>query len=65
MFESKWDDDTVTDFTRGEDRLDFSAAGLGFGQLSISSSGGDTIVFHKGASVLLAGVGDLVQSDFI
>jgi len=65
VFASKWGDDTITDFTRGEDLLDFSAAGLSFDQLSISSSGGDTIVFHKGATVLLAGVTDLDQSDFI
>lgn len=65
VFESKWGDDTITDFARGEDLLDFSSAGLSFDQLTISSSGEDTIVFHKGATVLLAGVTDLDQSDFL
>ncbi|HSF95138.1 MAG TPA: Ig-like domain-containing protein [Thermohalobaculum sp.] len=64
-FGSKWGDDIVTDFTRGEDRLDFSAAGIGFEQLTISVSGADTILFYKGDTVLLAGVTDLDQSDFI
>lgn len=65
VFANRSGDDTITDFTRGEDLLDFNAAGLSFDQLSISSSGGDTTIFHKGDTILLAAVDDLDQSDFL
>ncbi|MCL5775929.1 tandem-95 repeat protein [Limibaculum sp. FT325] len=65
QFAANWGDDVIADFTRGEDLLDFSLAGLGFGDLTITSSGGDTILSHGADSVVLEGVSSLGQGDFV
>jgi hypothetical protein len=55
----------VTDFRHGIDTLDFSAAGLHFADLTITHSGGDTIVSHGSDSVQLLGVTTVDASDFV
>ncbi len=39
-----WGNDSVTDFTNGEDLLDFSALGLDFGDFSVEQVGNDTVL---------------------
>jgi VCBS repeat-containing protein len=63
-FTANWGHDTITDFVRGEDRLDFSEAGLTFADLNITSSGGDTLISSLGDSVTLQGVSTISESDF-
>jgi Ca2+-binding RTX toxin-like protein len=56
VFASNWGNDTITDFTPGEDLLDFSAAGLTFADLEITTAGGDTLISNGDDSVVLAEV---------
>ncbi len=64
-FADSWGDDTVTDFVRGDDLLDFGPAGLTFEDLEITSSGGDTIIAYAGNSVTVQGVDSIDESDFL
>jgi Ca2+-binding RTX toxin-like protein len=64
VFDGNWGDDTITDFVRGEDRLDFTGAGLSFDDLDITSSGGDTLITYLGDNVTLQGVATIDESDF-
>ena len=64
VFADNWDNDTITDFVRGEDLLDFSDGGLSFANLTITSSGGDTLIAYHGDSVTLQGVATIDESDF-
>ncbi|MEM7745292.1 MAG: hypothetical protein AAF409_16430 [Pseudomonadota bacterium] len=61
--------DRVEDFEDGTDILDFSLAGLGFGDFTIGSFGGGagTLVQGAGFKVLLPGVdpGDISGADFV
>jgi serralysin len=63
-FAGNWGNDTITDFVRDEDLLDFADAGLGFFDLTITSSGGDTLIAYLGDSVTLHGVATIDDSDF-
>ena len=64
VFNAGWGQDTVTDFTRSADMLDFTGvAGLvsfvsfvSFAQLSITASGGNAVVAFGVRSVTLTGV---------
>ncbi|MBW4489831.1 MAG: cadherin-like domain-containing protein [Trichocoleus desertorum ATA4-8-CV12] len=60
--------DTIQDFTDGEDQIGL-AEGLTFGQLTVSSSNGSTLIAKNGGEVLaiLSGVNSslITQSDFI
>ena len=63
-----WGDDVITDFEDGVDLLDFSGSGLGFGDLTISQAGGDTLVEHTfGNSITLQGITatDITVNDFL
>lgn len=64
-FAQGWGNDVITDFTPGEDTLDFSATGLGFADLTITSSGGDTVLAYDGNSLVLEGVSTVDQGDFV
>jgi len=64
-FAVNWGNDTITDFARGADRLDFTDAGLGFADLDITSSGGDTLIAYLANSVTLQGVATIDESDFV
>lgn len=55
-FGAGWGNDVVTDFQAGSDILDFSATGLGFADLTIYGSGGDTIVAGGSDDVTLLGI---------
>jgi serralysin len=63
-FGGNWGDDTITDFVRGEDLLDFGSAQLSFANLDITSAGSDTLIAYLGDSVLLKGVVTIDESDF-
>ncbi|MBD2096465.1 cadherin-like domain-containing protein [Trichocoleus sp. FACHB-591] len=60
--------DTIQDFTDGEDQIGL-AEGLTFGQLTVSSSNGNTLIAKNGGDVLaiLSGVNSslITQADFI
>ena len=60
-----WGNDTITDFVVGEDQLDIAGTGLSFADLTITSSGGDTLITHLGDSVMLQGVATIGESDFV
>ena len=59
-----WGSDTITDFARGVDHLDFGEAGLNFAELDINSSAGNTVISYGGDSVTLQGVGTIDENDF-
>ncbi len=57
VFQGTWGDDTITDFEDGLDLLDFTGAGLTFADLTISASGGDTLIeTSTGNSVTITGI---------
>lgn len=64
-FGGNWGDDTITDFVRGEDLLDFSSAGLSFADLDITSSGGDTVISCAASSITLLGVAAIDDGDLL
>ena len=61
--------DVITDYEDGSDRIDLSALGIGFGDLTISLGSGDTLVedLGSGLSIRLTGdhTADLDAGDFI
>ena len=65
VFAFGWGNDTIADFTRGEDQLDFSEAGLNFAVLEINSSASNTVISYGGDSVTLLGVETIDQNEFI
>ena len=72
VFESGHGDDTITDFTDGEDLIDLTGfAGIaGFSDLTVTQEGDDVkidLTAHGGGTVLLEGVSlsDLDASDFV
>ena len=64
-FAAHWGDDTITDFERGKDSLDFAEAGASIADLGVSSSGGVTQITFGEDSVLLLGVSSIDESDFL
>jgi len=64
VFADNWGDDTITDFVRGEDLLDFTDAVPSLENLTIESSGGNTVISYGGDSVTLQGVAAIDDSDF-
>ena len=64
VFADNWGDDTITDFVRGEDLLDFTDAVPSLENLTIESSHGDTVISYGGDSVTLLGVAAIDDSDF-
>ncbi len=64
VFVDNWGDDTITDFVRGEEQLDFTDAGLSYADVTIKSSHGDTVISYGGDSVTLQGVAAIDDSDF-
>ena len=64
-FAANWGNDTITDFVRDEDLLDFADAGLGSFDLTSTSSGGDTLIAYLGDSVTLQGVATIDENDFV
>ncbi len=67
VFDSNWGDDRIEDFEDGVDTVDMSGTGLSFGDLSISSSGGDALVSHASYSITFVGVSqtDIDANDFV
>ncbi len=66
VFADNWGNDTITDFVRGEDQLDFTDAGLTFANFTKElSHGGDMVISYGGDSVTLLGVAAIDDSDFI
>ncbi len=65
VFDLGWGSDTVTDFTRGADRLDLSATDLAFDDLTISFGIDGALVAYGSDTILLSGVEILQESDFI
>lgn len=65
IFGANWGKDVITDFVHGEDRLDFTKAGLALSDLHISSSGADTVITHGNDSIVLEGVHALDASDLL
>jgi VCBS repeat-containing protein len=63
-FGLNWGRDVVTDFTRGSDLLDLRDTGLGFANLAVTSSGGNTIVAHGADQITLNGVDHVTVDDF-
>jgi len=64
-FGTGWGDDTITDFTPGEDKLDLAGTGLSFAGLDVSSAGGDTLISDGANSILLLGVASVDADDLI
>ncbi len=68
-FSAGWGSDTITDFTRKQDKIEFSGVdGLtGFAQLAISQVAGDTHIAYGGHEIILAGIAasSVQASDFI
>jgi serralysin len=64
-FAADWGDDIIDDFVSGEDSLDFSAAGIGYSDLTVTLSGGNTTLAYGDDSVMLVGVETIGQSDFL
>lgn len=67
-FDTNWNDDTVTGFQDGVDLLDLSDTGLVFADLTISQTGGDTLIEEAGGnSIILIGITstDITVDDFI
>jgi hypothetical protein len=64
-FTANWGNDTITDYVQGEDRLDFSEAGLMFADLDINSSASNTVISHGGNSVMLQGVETIDENEFV
>ncbi len=57
-----WGDDTITDFSIAEDTLDFRGSGLDIAALTITASGGDTVISNGSNSLTLTGVD---RDDFV
>jgi Ca2+-binding RTX toxin-like protein len=57
--------DVVHDFIRGEDRIDLSATGKAFADLTISSDAAGTVVAWVSGQMLLDGVKSVGAEDFI
>jgi hypothetical protein len=64
-FGLNWGSDTITDFVRGVDRLDFTASGATPEELSIVSSEGSTMVSFGESRVMLMGVEALTPADCV
>lgn len=64
-FSSAWGDDRITDFTGGEDRLDFSALDITLEDLFIETVDGNTVVSFGEDSLTLEGVEELDENAMI
>jgi len=62
---SDWGQDRITDFVRGVDVLDLSATGLSWSDLSVSETGGNTVISSGSNRVVLEGVTGLDAGDFL
>ncbi len=57
-----WGDDSITDFSIADDILDFRGSGLDIADLTITASGGDTVISNGANSLTLVGVD---REDFV
>ncbi len=60
--------DTITDFANGSERMDMRALDLSFSDLTITQSGGDTVISVNGATdtITLENITTIIDaSDFI
>ena len=68
VFETGWGEDTIMDFTTGEDMLDFSGTGLSFEDLTIETVNGYIVISDEnGNSITLAALSstEVHETDFI
>lgn len=69
LFETGWGTDTITDFTRKQDKLDLTGVtgAHTLSDLVVTQSGADAVVAYGGNSIVLTGVAaaTLTASDFI
>lgn len=68
VYADYWEDETITDFGRGNDRIEFSETVIsGFGDLTITEQGGSTLISYYGNhDIELTGyTGGLTADDFI
>lgn len=64
FFDTGWGQDTVSDFTLGNDRLDVTAAGISqLSDMTITDDSGDTLITFGADSIRLTGVDHLIISD--
>ena len=64
QFDENSGNDTITDFTAGEDIISFSQMGLEFDDLATSSKDGGLLVSWDGGSVFLVGVSGGAEEDW-
>ncbi len=67
IFESGWGDDKIYDFKVNSEKMDMSALNIGFSNLSITSSGSNTVISYGSDSITLIGVSSssVDSGDFI
>ena len=65
VFAGDWGNDVIADFVAGEDTLDFTAAQLAQSDLTISETGGDTVIQYGANSILLDGVTGFDSGDIL
>jgi len=60
-------DDTIADFEDGVDIIDLSATGLGYGDLTITQVGADTVIGYGADTITLTGIdaGQISEADFL
>lgn len=63
VFEASAGADRINGFALGEDRIDLSALGVGFGDLTITQSDGNTTISWSDGSVELIGVSETLDAD--
>jgi len=65
-FDVDWGQDTVTDFVKGDDLLDFSRSGLVFESLKITMVGDGVLIENNDKSLFLGGYTEtLNEEDFL
>ena len=66
VFDADWGVDTVTDFADGQDRLDLTALGIQFGDLSVVQVGADAVISFGGDQIILLNtdIGTISTDDF-
>jgi len=64
MFDEPSGNDTITDFTPGEDVMSFSTYDLSYEDLSASTTDGGTLLSWEGGSIFLEGVTEQVSEDW-
>jgi len=67
VFDAVWGNDTITDFSDGEDIIDFSSTSLSFGDLAINYDASGATISDGVSSIQVADAADgsLTQDDFI